>query len=174
VQLLDARSGAAVHTTTMADAYAVILDRRWGRVIVGAASGVSAFDVRTGATLWTYSGAIQALGDFAVDEQTGRVFVVDRGATSDSGAHLEAGAVVVLDGRSGARRSTVPVGVYPGSLVIDASTGHAVVVDDGGLVRVIDSWSWLPAWLRRCLPFFPPPSGTRMVNGSVSLLDATR
>ncbi len=174
VRLLDARSGAVVRTVTVAGAYAVALDRRWGRVIVGAPNGVSALDVRTGATLWAYAGTIQTLGDIAVDEQTGRVFVVDRGATSPSGAHLDAGSVVVLDGRTGARRSTVTVGVYPGALAIDDSTGHAVVVDDGGLVRVSDSWSWLPSWLRQRLPFFPLPPYTRTVNGSVSLLDAAR
>ena len=134
VRLLDARSGAAVHTATVAGAYPMALDLRWGRVIVGAASGVSAFDVRTGATLWTYSGRIQTLGDIAVDEHTGRVFVVDRGAMSPSGAHLGAGSVVVLDGRTGARHGVMPVGVYPGALAIDEATGHAVVVNDGGMV----------------------------------------
>ena len=80
--------------------------------------------------------------------------------------------MVVLDGRTGAWRGAMPAGVYPGSLAIDASAGHAVVVDNGGLVPVSDSWSWLPAWLRQCLLIFPPPSGTRTVNGGVSLLDA--
>jgi hypothetical protein len=106
--------------------------------------------------------------------RSGRVFVVDRGAMSPSGAYLGAGSVVVLDGRAGTQRSVMPAGVYPGSLDIDAATGHAIVVNDGELVRVHDSWSWLPAWLRRRLPFFPPPPYTRTMNGSVSLLDATR
>jgi outer membrane protein assembly factor BamB len=143
-------------------------------VIVGTASGVRAFDVRTGATLWTFAGGVHTQGDIAVDERTGRVFVVDRGAMDITGTLLGAGSVIVLDGRSGAQQSVTPVGVYAGPVAIDEWSGHAIVLNDGGTVRANDPWRWLPAWLRQRLPFVPQPLGTRTVSASVSLLDATR
>jgi DNA-binding beta-propeller fold protein YncE len=173
LRILDARTGALLRATAVPDVYPVVLDRRWGRVILGTANRVRAFDVRTGALLWTFAGSVATQGAIAVDERTGHVFVVDRGVMDSSGAHIGAGSVIVLDGRTGARQSVTPVGVYAGPLMIDEQTGHAIVVNDGGVVRASDAWGWIPAGLRQHLPFLPPPTGTRTVDGSVSVLDAT-
>jgi len=173
-RLLDARTGALVRATAVTGASSVVLDRHRGRAVVGTASGVRAFDVRTGTPLWTCAGDTGACGGSAVDARTGRVFGVDPGMIDSVGAHIGAGSVIVLDGRTGARQSVTPVGVYAGPLMIDEQAGHAIVVNDGGVVRASDAWGWVPAGLRQRLPFLPPPAGTRTVDGSVSVLDATR
>lgn len=174
LHLLDARTGTVVHTTAAPDAYLMALDRRRGSVIIGTARAVSAIDVRTGIPLWTFAGSMHTLVNLAVEERTGHVIAVDGGAMDTSGTSIGAGSVVVLDGRTGAMQSVTSVGVSARSLALDEQTGHAIVVNHGGAVRVSDTWGWIPTWLRQRLPFFPRPQGTRIVSGSVSVLDAVR
>ena len=174
LRILDARTSALVRATAVTGAYPVAIDRRQGRMIVDTANDVRAFDVRTGTLLWTlFADGVTTQGAIAVDERTGHVFVVDNGMMGGPGAFTRSGSVIVLDGRTGARQSVMPVGVDAGPLMIDEQAGHAIVVNNGGTVRADDAWGWAPTWLRQRLPFLPPPVGIHTVSASVSVLDAT-
>ena len=60
-------------------------------------------------------------------------------------------------------------------MAVDEATGHVIGLTFGGQVPIPDRWSWLPPWLRRRLPFLPPPtSAVRTVPAGVSVLDVTR
>ncbi len=67
-------------------------------------------------------------GTTAVDERTGRVFVVN---TQDR-------TVSLLDSRSGRLVRTITVGFYPELVAVDAPSGHAFVATDEGLVSMLD------------------------------------
>jgi len=41
-------------------------------------------------------------------------------------------------------------------MAVDERTGHVFVLNGPRTVPVPDPWAWLPAWLRRRLPFLPP------------------
>lgn len=64
----------------------------------------------------------------AVDEQTNRVFV----PRSEGGA----GYMSVLDAQSGIIVRTVPIGPFPGSVEVDAPTGHVFVTHDQGVTML--------------------------------------
>ena len=115
-----------------------------------------------------------ALGDspgpVVVDERAGRVVVL----TSRLLGTIN--SVSILDARTGAILRTLPVGVAAnGMAVVDERTGHVLVLDGPHILPVPDAWAWLPAWLRRRLPFLPPPGRrSRIVPGGVTMIDPTR
>jgi hypothetical protein len=109
----------------------------------------------------------------AVDERRNRLFVTAWGPTHEPGFPTGVGKVSVFDLRSGTLRRTIPVGVAPQDVVVDEQSGHAFVVDRGGLVYVPGGWAerwmehvrpWLP-WLR------PSAHPAQRVPSSVSILD---
>jgi len=76
----------------------------------------------------------------AIDERTGRVFVVNAGYASRG-----RGSVAVLDARSGRLLRTTPVGLYPIAAVADERAGRVFVLNGGlnldvpGTVSVLDA-----------------------------------
>ncbi len=76
----------------------------------------------------------------AIDERTGRVFVVNAGYASQG-----RGNVAVLDARSGRLLRTTPVGLYPVAAVTDERAGRVFVLNGGlnldvpGTVSVLDA-----------------------------------
>jgi DNA-binding beta-propeller fold protein YncE len=72
-------------------------------------------------------------GNVAVDETTGRVFVVDSGATFMSPA-----SVSMLDATDGRLLRTISVGQGAGAIVVDQQTSRAFVNTRNGL-RVLDA-----------------------------------
>ncbi len=97
----------------------------------------------------------------AADTRAARAYVAAGGDT-----------LTVLDAGSGAVRRTLYVGPELGAVAVDEATGHVIALSAGGRERVPDPWGWLPAWLRRLLPFVPPPPrGTRPVPARVVVLD---
>ncbi|HKO24247.1 MAG TPA: hypothetical protein VJY65_05835, partial [Chloroflexota bacterium] len=87
--------------------------------------------------------------------------------------------VRILDARTGAPLRTLsvtpPVGVMATGMAVDERNGHVFVINGPGFVTLPDSWAWLPAWLRRRLPFLPPPGRhSHPVPAGVTMIDPTR
>jgi YVTN family beta-propeller protein len=142
VSVLDARGGAMLRTVavgTQPDAVAV--DERAGRVfVVNAGSGtVSVLDARSGIVLHTSADPL-APRTVAVDEKTGRVFVANGAGPPGQGNVTVGGSVSVLDARSGAVLSTVPVGLAPFALAVDEKHGLVFVANQrDNNVSVLDA-----------------------------------
>ena len=182
--LLDARTGAVLRTVTVGvSPQAVAVDERTHRAFVvnegprgrdglpvGTGS-VSVLDMRSGAVLRTIGVGV-APHAVALDARTGRVFVVNEGIQDARGMITTRGSVSVLDAQTGIVLRTVALGLQPIAVAVDDRIGRAFIVDHGGrLIR--DTWSWLPAWLRRSLPFSGQPQIV-VVPGSVDVIDATQ
>jgi hypothetical protein len=104
-----------------------------------------------------------------VDERAGRVVVLTR-SWPGTISHVN-----LLDAWTGALLRTLPVGVEANGVAVDERNGHVLVINGPGFVIVPDSWAWLPAWLRRRLPFLPPPGRhSRPVPSGVTMIDPTR
>lgn len=86
----------------------------------------------------------------AVDAQTARAFVLNRGNLSRIGIPTGPGSVSVLDTHSGTLLRTVPVGVDPNAVAVDLTGGYVFVVNGGPFDR----------------------NGYQSSAGSVSVLDA--
>jgi DNA-binding beta-propeller fold protein YncE len=157
-----------------------VTDDQTGRIFVSALS-VNADGVETGTgqvyVLDGHDGTILARvgvrrpGGLAVDARTGDVLVADAGPHDVLGTYSGPGSVALMDGRSGAVRAQIGVGVAPVAVAVDARTRHAFVVNYGGMMAAPDAWGWLPRWLRRSVPALAPLSASaRFVPGSVSML----
>jgi DNA-binding beta-propeller fold protein YncE len=153
--LLDARSGR-VFVVVMSLAFAplpgsiIVLDARNGAVVRRVALGGSP-------------------GRVVVDERTGHVVVLIGGWPGTINH------VSILDARTGALLRTLPVGVAAHAMAVDERNGHVFVINGPGFVTRPDSWAWLPAWLRRRLPFLPPLGRhSRPVPGGVTMINPTR
>lgn len=138
----------------------------WGRTETGS---LRILDARTGNAVATLP--IEWPDGMAIDEQSGQIMISHAGAKRDDGAFVGHGHVDVRDGFTGRLLWTIPVGVGPAAMTVDARTRQALVVNEGGQVPAVDRWGWLPAAVRQCLSFIPPPPGpTRNVSSSVSLI----
>ena len=108
-------------------------------------------------------------GRVAVDERAGRVVVLTGGWPGTINH------VSILDARTGAILRTLPVGVAANGMAVDEQNGHVFVINGPGFVILPDSWAWLPAWLRRRLPFLLPPGRhSHPVPSGVTMIDPTR
>jgi len=148
VRMLDTRGGAVLRT-----------------VLVGVAPTALAVDARRGLILVAAWGS----KDSYVTSGTARVTV--------KAPLVAPGSVSVLDATTGAVRRTITLDTSPRAITVDERTGHVFVVNDGSFVPlpIPDPWAWIPGWARRWAPFVPsPPSGTRTVSGSMSVLDIVR
>lgn len=194
ISVLDGRTGSLVRTDLFPNATgaaAMAVDPGDGRVFVATArrdnngnsvapSGVVMLDGYGGRALRTVTiGANPSA--LAVDERRGRVYVAVVG-DSDFGRPYYPpkglGSVTILDAQNDSVLRTMTVGVNPFALLVAAPTGRVFVLDGGGVIggRAADGWAWLPSWLRRRVPFLPPPPGVtdRVVPPDVEVLDATR
>jgi DNA-binding beta-propeller fold protein YncE len=125
-------------------------------------------DARSGTLIRTVA-LSDSPGPLVVDERAGRVVVLMRGWPGTINH------VSILDARSGALLRTLPVGVEANGMAVDQRNGRVFVINGPGFVIVPDSWAWLPAWLRRRLPFLPPPGRhSRPVPSGVTMIDPTR
>jgi DNA-binding beta-propeller fold protein YncE len=177
VRVFDTRTGAFVHTVAVgrpSNPSIVVVDERSGRAFItnGLAGTVSVLDARRAVVVRTV-----AIGPhpaaLAVDQRRGRVVVVGAGTVS-GGTATRPGRVSVLDARRGAILSSAAAGWGPIAVAADERTGHALVTNAGGAMRVPDFWGRVPSWVRGWLPFLPRPSfRTRPVPASVSVIDAT-
>jgi DNA-binding beta-propeller fold protein YncE len=173
---VDERTGH-VFVSTMGPAALISGGLGFGRQSIPVSRGhgsVVMLDARNGSVLRSVPVGIGP-GAMAVDARHHHLLVTNVGAMDSTGTPLGPGGVSVLDTRSGAVLRTVPVGLAPGDVAVDERAGRAFVLNLGGTVPVTDAWRWLPSWLRQRLPFVPrQASGTRMVGGSVTVLDTTR
>lgn len=147
VDMLDARSGAVLHTAqTGILPIDLALVARMGRVFVSGASVgpngestnvVDVLNATTGTLLYirTLGQGTPRIG--AVDERSGRVFVITHGS-SKGDMIVGLGHLSVLDGHNGVVRQTVTVGHEPSAVVVDPWTGLSFVVDnEDGTVTIL-------------------------------------
>jgi hypothetical protein len=67
------------------------------------------------------------------------------------------------------------VGVAANGMAVDERDGRVFVINGPSSVTLPDPWAWLPVWLRRRVPFLPPPGRhSHIVLGAVSEIDPTR
>ncbi len=190
VTMLDLASGASLRTVPVGRVPAeMLLDQRVNRLFVmsmamddsqgrafvanSPAGTVSMLDIRRGVVLKTIAvGAHPVM--LAVDERRGRLVCIGIGSLR-AGSATSPGRISVLDIRSGAVLSSATIGWGPTAMALDERMGRALIANVGGVVRLPDTWAWVPSWLRGRLPFLPPPaSRTRLVPGSVTVVDITR
>ena len=149
VSVLDARSGALLHTVHVGQSpTAVAVDERTGRVFVVNShtdpyripterGSVSMLDARSGAALRTIPVGWDPTVA-AVDERKGRIFVVNRNIDS-RGRLIGNGSVSVLDARSGTVLRTIPVGVAPIDVAVvfdrSGSMAYSLNPKDGNSLR---------------------------------------
>jgi len=174
VDVLDARSGALVRIlVARASGGPLAVDGKSGHVFVLDSGGASVamVDGRSGLVLRTI-----LVGRFpvavALDARRGRVYVVSRDSASSFNP-TDTGSVSVIDTRTGGLLRTIPVGVDPVAVAVDADSGRVFVATRGGASETPDAWRWVPDWLRDRLPFLPPPgSHLRVFPSGVTALAA--
>jgi YVTN family beta-propeller protein len=204
VSVLDSRSGRVLRRIAVGgnpDLLAV--DAPAGRVLVvhawgglgsagsGARHGIDVLDARDGRLLGTLGvGAMTSPALWlaahpqlvAVDERRGHTFVLARSATVAPADALTAGSVSIVDDRSVQLLRTLPVGLFPVAVAVDARGGRLFVVHTYADCHDLSSaWAAVPASVRRWLPslaWLPqPPQGAQLVcagHGSVTVLDLAR
>lgn len=176
---LDPRNGTIRHAMTVdGDLNRLAIDASTGRVFVAGSDGLSVFDARSGRLLQSFA-AGSDVTSVAVDTRSGRVVLTRPGLTKADGTPLGPGSVTILAVRARGRsrafdlvpQRSIPVGIMPDAVSVDAASGQAIVVNAGGSALVPDPWSWLPKGLRRLLPFIPPAGTTRNVPGSITVVN---
>ncbi len=198
IDLLDAQTGAYLRSVAIDPSTTAAIDARSGHVYFGLGdantvtpppykSVVAVFDGRTGAILHRFPVAANPFS-LAIDPRTGQVLVSSDGPL-DSGSDLPTGngTLSVLDAVHGQVLRTVPVGVSPSDVAVDAQAGRALVVNsysDTHGKGALKAWqpheSWWPQVLRRitqvicCLPFQAPAPPAPTTDGTVTTLDLAR
>ncbi len=104
----------------------VDVDGGLGKATVDVLDTASGRLVRRGAL-----GGLPAPGKLAVDETTGRAFVLTTDVTTNRGT------VVVVDTRSGRLLRSTPLPGMPAAMATDARTGHVFVTTQGSAPRAI-------------------------------------
>lgn len=180
VAMLDVRTGRLLGMTALGGVPKdMAVDARNGHVFVITQSAdvtgpgsVSMLSATSGQLLRTIP-----VGPFpvalAVDEWRDMVVVVTGGRLAHDGTPLSRGQVHILDARTGSPLQTHAVGIVSNALAIDEQAGQMFVVNGGAQFSVStpDRWGWMPARLRRLLPFLPArTSHTEWVQGSISIL----
>ncbi len=167
----DAATHSAV-TQTGANPIAVTVDARTGRVFVVAEGpigsspypeptgpgSVSVLDAATGHLVRTTRIGVHPL-QTALDDTTGRVYVLNQGALSKAGG-LGPGSVSVLDAATGHLVRTTPVGVGVATLAVDAQRRRvfALPLDPGSNeISTLDIWA---------------TNGPSHISGDTRVLDA--
>jgi DNA-binding beta-propeller fold protein YncE len=179
LSVLDTRSEVVLRNVVVGQGQSASLPRldvRSGRVFVDVMSlaqgpgpgSIIVLDARSGAVVRRV-----AVGDdpgpVVVDERVGRVVVLTGGLPGTINS------VSILDAWTGAILRTLPVGVAANGMAVDERNGRVVVINGPSSVILPDPWAWLPVWLRRRVPFLPPPGRhSHIVLGAVSEIDPTR
>jgi len=168
VDMLDARSGAMLRVIqTRINPLDLVVVARTGRVFVngsvertngGSANVADVLDASTGGVLHTVALGAGTPRIKAIDERTGRVFVV-AGGPSKGNVVIGPGHVDVLDGYSGAVRQTVIVGREPSAVALDPQTGLSFVVDNAdSTVTVLAATAGTGPARRVSRPALPAPA----------------
>jgi len=199
VAVLDLRSGALLRVTPLgAGVGALGEDARAGRLFTttlgvwrtittrtptGASTtsvpvGVGSLQVlnaRTGAPRCSLPIDLGTTG-LAVDERRGRVYVLSIGAADARNGLTRPGTLSVVDERSGQVVRTLAIGAVPFTLALDRRADRLFVGCIGAFGGTPDDpWGWVPAPVRRLLPFLPrPPAPIRTPQGSLMILDPAR
>jgi YVTN family beta-propeller protein len=185
VSVLDARSGAVLRTVAVGrNPQTLAVDTRRGYTLVvnEDVGTVSVLDARTGAVRRTIAvGAVRPrslcnLQDVLVDAHSGHAFVLNGGAAGSS-FFTTNGSISVLDPASGRVLGTLAVGNGPTTMAVDEHTARVFVVNSGpaGERGGQDLWGWVPASVRRRVPWLPKPSpSTIIAAGTVTVLDTAR
>jgi YVTN family beta-propeller protein len=152
VSVLDATSGRLVHRGVIGMVligHSLAVDEATGRAFVSTANlaadkgSVYVFDSHSGRPLHTIVLPTMPVG-MTVDERTGHVFVSTMGPAalipSGPGFGRQAipvstghGSVVMLDARRGSVIRSVPVGIGPGAMAVDARRHHLLVTNVGAM-----------------------------------------
>jgi len=178
VRVVDARTGTLISTVAVGRSSSpgvVAIDDSHGRAFVANSptGTVSMLDIRRGVVLKTIAVGAHPIM-LAVDERRERLVCIGIGPLS-AGSATSPGRMSVLDVRSGAILSSATIGWGPTAMALDERMGRAFIANVGGVMRLPDTWVWIPSWLRGRLPFLPPlTSRTRLVPGSVTVVDITR
>lgn len=179
LSFLNARSGNVVRTVPVGWlANTPVIDERNGHVLVRTHSAILIFDARTGVALRTIPVPLDpsdVASDVAIDDHHGRLFVTSLGPLDAAGNPTDTGSLSVIDERAGRVLRTIPVGLDSFRVLVDTRTGRTLVFNGGGTLRQPDPWGWMPAWLRRRLPFVPQAApAPRIIPASMSIIDTTR
>lgn len=182
VSLLDVRSGRLVRTLPVDDSYDAAVDLRQGLVIVPTATSFSGWRAPSVVTLRrTLDGmALRTMrvgtgrAVVALDARSDQLVVATTGPFDASGNAIARGTVRLIDARSGQVRRTVTVGVDPLAVAVDERTERTFVVNSGGIAPPPDPWTWIPAPVRRRLPFLAARPQAHPVSGSVNVLALSR
>lgn len=189
VTMLDVRRGVALRVIAAGNLPGQsVVDARTGRVFIPVTFGnnsdtvVTAFDLHRGravgaAYLGLTDGAAGLMpgtaGTLAVDVARGRLYGVAVGPTGANGQAVGAGALRIIDARTGVVVGGTPAGANPLAVAVDGRDGRdgqVVVVDAGGIAPGNDPWEPL----RRALPHWlpaPAPRGAQLVPGDVRIFD---
>jgi len=173
----DARTGR-VFTTTLGAMRMISTRTPSGRSTTSVPAGVGSLqelDARTGAPRRSLPIDLATTG-LTVDERRGRVYVLSIGAADARNGLTRPGMLRVVDERSGQVVRAFAVGAVPFTLTLDRRADRLLVGCIGAFGGTPDDpWGWVPAPVRRLLPFLPaPPSPIRTPQGSVMILDAAR
>jgi DNA-binding beta-propeller fold protein YncE len=177
VSVLDAASGRLLRTVAIGPPRGLgpaVVDEHDGRLFLvnwlrGAILVLNAYTGRVVRTIVV--GGVPT--NLVISQRLGRVFVSTMGL---SGLHVTTGregngSVHVLDGRSGIIVRTWPVGLLPGAMAVDERHRYLVVLNLNGSDLGPGPWAWIPAWLRRWLPFLPRVPVPQTVASSVTVID---
>lgn len=168
VAMLDARTGRLLRTLAFGHGlypYPIAVDNATGRVFIPdygngvrdmtaplGPGRVITLDARTGRVLRTTTVGVGPVA-VAVDERSGRVFVLNHNDRYYGQQSNERGSVSVLDARTGLLLRTVAVGGSPSAVAIDTRLGHAFVIVSDMSVAMLDATSG--ALLKRYAIFAP-------------------
>ncbi len=183
IALLDAVTGRPLRTlpgpaiSTPFPTYPIVVDERSGHVLL-ANPGTGIIDVidgMNGRLLHTTPTGPNLTG-VALDRGSGRLFATSIGPINRVRQPVGEGRLWVVDARTGAVLRTLPVGVAPFVVALDAHARRALVLSSGGApVAAPDPWGWLPPWLRRALPFLPQHApAARVAPPSMTVIDTSR
>jgi len=176
---VDERAGRAL-ATTFGPAHRTVYNFAGGggvvEMIPTGSGRLLILDARSGALVHTITTGPGTTA-MAVDTRRGHVFVASTGAITPAGAYAGPGTLTVVDERRGTIVRRIPVNVNPTALTFDEQTQHLFIAYQGSplISPTPDPWTWMPAWLRRRLPFVPhgasrsPTAST--ASGGISVLD---
>jgi len=177
VGVLDTTSGQLVRTVTIgAGPRTVAVDAATRRASVLNSNGTaSVLDTASGAVVRTVALGMGStgmdIGPLVVDERSGRVYVIVR---SPAG---RAGHVAVLDAATDTVLRTIPVGLDPRDVAVDARVERVVVVNAGGGspgLAPAPPWAAWPRRLHGWFPVVPAPTPPPPGRGTGTVFDTMR
>src|SRR5437588_5095390 len=136
VRVLDARSGAPLRMIVLghrsrarfSPQASLAIDERTGHLFVATGTWMHMLDARTGQLLHS-AFTTSPVVDMAIGSGSSHCLPITQGASDGRGHLRSAGAVLVLDTRTGMVERSVAVGAGPHSIVLDERRKRALVVN---------------------------------------------